>query len=170
MIRVEVIGFIERNFCGRFLRHVVIEYETPYYPVTGKTVIVERNLDWEGPGAIVEPTPFFKHAQQLLRKTGLVDDVCICEPDQKGADCMCTPDDACVFYLEYFNNPHKVFLVHPAENDRLRAFLKRPDPFHRVAEILEHHLEVGLDLTAVQANAAEHAAENDKPKKRAKKE
>jgi hypothetical protein len=170
MIRVKVLGTIERDHDGTFIHHTEFEDGYVYYPVTENTIVAERDLADEDHD---NGTSFFQQANQLLDIFDFIqhDEECDNDPPPPDDYCFCLPKtENCVFYLEYMNDSKKVYLVDPDENNRLRAFLKRPDPFHRVAEILEHHLEVGLDLTAVQANAAEHAAENDKPKKRAKKE
>ena len=162
MIRVKVLGSIEKDRFGMFENYMCFEHGSVYYPVTETTIIAERNLTEEKQG--IGTTGFFRQATMLLDDLGFVKH----DKEDCPVPCLCLPktEEVFIYYLEYQTDPHQVYLVDPKENNRLRTLLKRPDPFHRVAEILEHHLEVGLDLAAVQANAAEHAAENDKKRAR----
>jgi hypothetical protein len=66
-----------------------------------------------------------------------------------------------------FDKRRHLLVIDPRDDAIVEAWIARgnqapaPDPMHRIADILQHQIEVGIDLSEVRAQCKEHAIAND---------
>lgn len=70
------------------------------------------------------------------------------------ATCPCSVELGEIRTIYFTMNDDQITFIHPSENERVRAFLKAPNPLETLVDVFKTHLEVSVDLQQVRASDA----------------